>query len=1233
MSISPQATYLSKIIPNAVLPVSVDVIQIYRSSSRTRASNGSQGGSVRTVSKSSLASGDSSASPASSRRSDGDGSHADSSHNNSMPMPTTASVSNWSQSQSSETIMSSISAISSKGSKNISNPQTVSLAGQECQPKQPVEDQDHVSLQSSASWACGPSTNSGSPGNNQRPESVISGSVSAGEMSSGQESIRSSQSFTRSLSVMKTKQPPAPPRRTNSLHNNKMIRGYSRELVDIKDLNDSVSGEVESFADDSLSKEETRLVATDLTKTPAPVSNSAESTILDDSRSSASPGPLSPMQASSGGTGGSRESQSESSSSSPQKTPTGGGKFERTMSPSSGYSSQSGTPTLSPKGISPTSPVKQRKKPLKPERSGSRASSSAASASSSLTSLSSSTSETVIQETPANSPTPPQQGSPPPVAAMTEKDTPVNYSPSPSMAIRELLNIPPPPKVKAPCPPPPETWAHNRRTFELLCGPCPNVNRLNQLQNAEQLRDNTVRKIGVQTVTSNESPRLVEKETTVEEAVLPLLESQERVSQDKPETLLETVPECVGQELENMERPSTEQVNLAIPEREEVSVEVQRQEKNTVSLVKDKETQETMPKKEPPPVMKKPKLTSHREESALAERSAEGQQQAQVGSVTIEIHCPVESSSQTEVKVLVDKSEVEMDRCEDTTEDTPDQEPTTTKPQPPMQTLSVDHPKVDKISPPPSPPPAYHPTPPPSRKTPPSSVSTPPSEEIHGVEEEIAIVESCWPPPPPPLEGDSVFDGVDEIDFPPPPPPFTPDSLPDVVDSCITELDVTDRPIVAPEEVRATMKDATGAGKTMNGENADLPSAVAQTLVEESRTEEVIQSTKPDTADEDTCDITLQEASSLPEDVPPPPMEAPPPPSMTSAEMPLSNSALLPHSSVPLPPPLQSEDPTLPEPSVCAPLPSPISVPLAPHLPTEYQSPAVNFRRQPSLANRDTRSKEILFRHKSASIPKEDANIPLVTPSLLQMVRLRSVNVGEDQMKAPSEDINQSSSGGPPVQENCPISTPGSQHVPQKPIRKSLSLKSPPPTLKTSSVTMNAPSMRLQEAIRLKTAAMSSKDSLPARLGMRSSISSSNSISEPGVLTRESPEGGDVHKTPASTASFIFSRSTKKVVIEAPVASSPEAQANLKLSLAAELMQVSDQSKATAFSNGGVKPDKVPPPVAKKPAQGSTNTSHKLPVCSAKMEVGKEANGTVTSKSINTICNQICFVVIVCQIE
>ncbi len=1160
MSISPQATYLSTIIPNAVLPASIEVIEIDRSSSRTRGSSVNYGGSAHTVSKSSLASGDSSVSPLLSRRSDGDGSQTDNSHNNSTLMPTLTSGSNWSESQSSKTIISNSSPVSSKGSTRSGNSQRVRLNGQESQTVQSSGDQDHVSLRSSVSIISSPSSKSENVVTGQGSESGVSGSVAAAE------DAKTKQNFPRSLSVMKTKQPPAPPRRTNSLHSNKI---RSRAVVDSKDLNASVEDEIKS-------------VTADTSKIPIPVSNATGSRSVD-----ASSIPLSHTQASSSEAGGATEPQPESSSSSPQKTPSEGEKFERTMSPSSGYSSQSGTPTLSPKGISPTSPDKQKKKPVKPERSVSRASSSAASPSSSLTSLSSGTSESVNPDVSTCGPSLPPQESPPTVA--TKELTPNNHSSTLRVEVRELLNIPPPPKVKAPCPPPPETWIHNRRSFELLCGSCPNVGKVTQ--KPAQIQNSTDKQAESQTEASKEMQLLAEKQSTIDKSVLELSESK-----TKPETLLARDPEAVHKELESRECPGTEQ------DRMEASAKIEKQEQSSSPVVK--ESQETTPKKDPPPVMKKPMTALHRDELVLT--TVDRQQKKMSSGAVTEVNLPVKNhstSSQNGIIVLVDKSENEMVKSEVTS----------------MTSLSIEVPKISKASPPPTPPPAYHPTPPLSRKTPPSSVSMPP-DELQRVQEEIHVVESCWPPPPPPMEGDSVFDGGDEVDFPPPPPPFVTDSVPNVMDSCITELDISKAPT---EGVGETIEDSSEAGTSVHGQISDLPPAVLQTVTD-TKPEVVLQVSTANTGDEIPCK-SVQNILSVSDGVPPPPVEALPLPSITRAENPVS----VPPSSILKQDSLKIEDQSSSEPPVSAQ--PPTTVPVAPPLPAENLTHGVNFRRQPSVANRDTRSKELLSRHKSAPIPKEDANIPLVTPSLLQMVRLRSVNMTEDQVKAPSED--KPTNQGASVQENCLVSFPGHQNIPQKPIRKSLSLKSPPQTVKTSSVTLNTPSMRLQEAIRMKTAAMSSRDGLPSRLGVRSSTYSC--VSEQGALSLKSPDGCDVHKSPASTASFIFSRSTKKVIIETAAASSPEAQASLKQSLAAELMQVSDQSKATAFSNGGVKSDKVPPPVAKKPAHGSISPSQNLPACSAKMDFSVEGNGAIggvqhmggithpetTSKSSNIIRN------------
>ncbi|XP_076610272.1 NHS-like protein 3 isoform X3 [Chaetodon auriga] len=1153
MSISPQATYLSTIIPNAVLPASIEVIEIDRSSNRTRGSSVNHGSSVRTVSKSSLASGDSSVSPLLTRRSDGDGSQADNSHSSTL-MTTSTSGSNWSESQSSKTLISNSSPVSSKGSTRSGNSQRVRQNGQESQTEQSNGGQDHVSLHSSVSMISSPSCKNEIIVTGHGSESV-SGSVAAGE------DAQSKQNFARSLSVMKTKQPPAPPRRTNSLHSNK-IRSNNRVLVESKDLSDSVSREVANASENIVAKDEIKSVTADTIKMPTTVSISIGSSSLDPSSSA-----MSPTQVSSNEVGGA----TESSSSSPQKTPLEGSKFERTMSPSSGYSSQSGTPTLSPKGISPNSPDKEKKKPVKPERSVSRASSSAASPSSSLTSLSSSTSEPVNPDVSTSSHSLPPQGFPPTVA---EKDlTPNKNSSTLSVEVRELFNIPPPPKVKAPCPPPPETWVHNKRSFELLCGPSPNVSKV--AQKTAQIRDSTLKQAGTQTEANKEMQVSVEKQSPMDTSVLELSERKA-----EPETLLATGTEGVHNELDNRECPSTTQ------EKMEASADVQKQVQSSSPVAKDPMNQETTQKKDPPPVMKKPMTVLHREEPLSTEHSVDRQQRKMSSSAMTDDHLLVENhtnSPQNGVTVLVDKSENETDKSEVTS----------------MQMLSVEVPKTGKASPPPTPPPAYHPTPPLSRKTPPSSVSTPPNE-LQRVQEEIHVVESCWPPPPPPMEGDSVFDGGDEVDFPPPPPPFVADNVPNVMDIGIMELDVSER---CTEEVEETTEDSSEAETPVHEQIPDLPLAVLQTVID-TKPEVVVQDSEANTSCEISC-RPVQNVLSVSDNVPPPPEEPSPLPVITRAENPVPVSALNPPSSdlkrdslkIEGQPP--SEHPVSAQP--------PITVPVAPPLPPENLTHGVNFRRQPSVANRDARSKELLSRHKSAPIPKEDANIPLVTPSLLQMVRLRSVNMTEDQAKALSED--KSTNQGGLVQENCPVSIPGPQNTPQKPIRKSLSLKSPPQTVKTSSLTLNSPSMRLQEAIRMKTAAMSSRDGLPSRLGVRSSTY--NSVNEQGALSLKSIEGCDMHKSPASTASFIFSRSTKKVVIETTAASSPEAQASLKQSLAAELMQVSDQSKPATFSNGGVKPDKVPPPVAKKPAHGSINPSQNLPSCSAKIDFSVEGNGAI----------------------
>lgn len=177
---------------------------------------------------------------------------------------------------------------------------------------------------------------------------------------------------------------------------------------------------------------------------------------------------------------------------------------------------------------------------------------------------------------------------------------------------------------------------------------------------------------------------------------------------------------------------------------------------------------------------------------------------------------------------------------------------------------------------------------------------------------------------------------------------------------------------------------------------------------------------------------------------------------------------------------------------------------------------------------------------KNSGASREDAGTPLVTPSLLQMVRLRSVGA---------------STGVP----NPPLGS----SAPQKPLRRALSGRASP---------VPAPSSGLHAAVRLKASSLAASES-PG-----------------GALPTAAPEAEPRSpQSPASKASFIFSKGTKKLQLERPV--SPEAQADLQRNLVAELRSVSEQRTPQAQK----KPSKAPPPVARKPSVGVPPPSPSFP--------------------------------------
>ncbi|XP_010574634.1 PREDICTED: uncharacterized protein KIAA1522 homolog [Haliaeetus leucocephalus] len=238
----------------------------------------------------------------------------------------------------------------------------------------------------------------------------------------------------------------------------------------------------------------------------------------------------------------------------------------------------------------------------------------------------------------------------------------------------------------------------------------------------------------------------------------------------------------------------------------------------------------------------------------------------------------------------------------------------------------------------------------------------------------------------------------------------------------------------------------------------------------------------------------------------------------------------------------QPPSPAAPPPqgTVPPPPPPPLPPPSAPALP-----PQISLKKAANGPRADAK-KEPVLRNKSGPVPKEDASLPIVTPSLLQMVRLRSVSV-----EPPA-------TAGTGAEE---------RPAPQKPVRRSLSTRQPPPAKDA------VPSNQLHHAVHLKAAALSSGEAAEKPPGSRAALPGSEGPPGDGQL---SPR----NKSPASTASFIFAKSSRKLVIE--TASCPEAQADLKKNLVAELMNFSGQRSAQAHR----KPGKIPPPVAKKPSLG-----------------------------------------------
>ncbi|XP_062295989.1 uncharacterized protein KIAA1522 homolog [Scomber scombrus] len=1187
MSMSPQAAYMSKIIPNAVLPPSIEVVEISRGRSRS---------SVRTVSKTSLLLSSPAPSRASTRSTSSRASNITSASQYNASHLSDSSC--WSNSESSETLVSDSSTISSSSTPRQKRSQDGDASGKE----------DKVSVHSSISKA--------------------STCTSNGKLISKGGKTKNEGPFVRSLSVMKPKRAPPPPNRSYSLHNK--LKRRSRDLAEVR----TNSGE-SSLHNVSVSGEENEKNKPG----PSPVSlrimdspdYNADTSSLDDSTGSGSFSPFkSQLQAVK--TEEAAKVEESKDATKEKQEPLQENKLSKMISPSSGYSSQDCTSPQLSKPPHSSSPRHKRGILAKLQRLF-PGSTHAGSAPSPLT-------EPEASENTKST-------------ADASVDT-VSVSPS-VRALKELFNIPPPPKVHAPPPPPPEVWAHNKRTFELLLGPPAPDNtyaiikknpkdRRQQRQSPSASAEGSVKTKKVQEsgflnveILKENNERLVEQNDLKGSSKVTEKDETVRVS-ERLNGMLAKAVEKRGEKLAAMKEEESKKTSTQATEGKTNTDTLP-----TISLVR------ISPSPSSPPVQ----AVASPESSWPPPPPAIDQVGPLLnGPDDIDFPCPPPPLFYEERLVMPMQVPPEKSIPGTANTEQVNSACTTTSVVPVVKTDCVNvtteaetlkTSSSQGIAPPPlniPPPPPYTAPPPPGKEvsppkskevnlSPPKEFSPPPPDEIAP----LPPKEVCPPPPeevspllpkevsplppgevsplppkqvspvPPgkvsPLPPKEVYPVPPEEKSPPPPmkvspgmPKESPSPLEQVIPPPVTGVSPTLVNVVSPPPVKEVSPPLVIKDSVLPAEEFAPTSCqknVPQTLEEASPESKLPQPqsispplpTEPVTSlqsqpqsTEQKIDVPFESIPSESETNPvsctsilTPPQSIPPPPP----------SEFLPQSQVPsqntVGPATQEASPSLPDEASIPPALETTPPPLA-NIPSPPPLPAQDLASiELSPPGTENQSPELL----SAPVVQEEPT-PIVTPSLLQLVKLRSVNSSPE----PPKVQEQAQVTMMTEQPNNQVPGPSANgEAPQKPIRRSLILTSPtstsPPVTIPSEPTLpksqsavisiassatvlspmpkkpptamtTSPSMNLQEAIRLRTAARS-KDSPASRLSLHSPTSPVDS-----------------RKSPSSTASFIFSKSSNKAVIETkPTVEATETSQNNP-----------DVSSVT-------KEVKMPPPVAKKP--------------------------------------------------
>ncbi|XP_073689886.1 uncharacterized protein [Garra rufa] len=1046
MSISPQATYMSKIIPNAVLPPSVDVVELSRSRSRS---------SVRTVSKSSLVS----ASPASTRASSRVSSRCSTARSN---------YSWWTHSGSSETLVSDSSTISSS-----STPRVASRGSQ-------VENTDKLAKLN----------NHGS----HVKTTHVNGNSTEEEDSRKAESAAA---FTRNLSVIKRgKTPPAPPSRSYSLHNGKKTWKKSENPTYLRDISTPDGSPYPAVISVSKMKATT---SNGLTPVPSMESQSVSTdkkTMLAELKM--------------------HRNNLQVSSNDPPKSYTNG-----------------------------TSKLAELKNSL-----------------------------------------------------LSAKSLINGKNPSPAvMALWSLLEIPTHPKVLAPPAPPPETWAHNQRTFELLCGPGPvNYARWAKKTGLKIADEPDVALANVDKVNATSLLQPVEVKGKVKslmplayvapspspppEHCPPLPNNSQAKPPPPPPDFVPSTPTLAAKAIKELTSwiPPPPLFPAPAPPVGTASATPVAVQNDTdllpppspfspQSLLTMSELPPDIPPPPRPPFEAQKIPFPPQESQPLA--TPVGTASATLVAVENDTNLlppPPPFSSQS----LLTMPQLPPDIPPPPLQEVPLPPRPPSEPQKIPSPLQESHPSTHNVLvtssetssqkiyvPPPPPLPTdvrsqqvcVSPCPPlpTGIRSQQIRVSPSPSQPTDVISQQVSV------PPPPPLPTDVISQ---QVSVPPPPP------LPTDVRS--QQVSVPPPPPL-PSNVK--MEDRLEMTETEKRTSSPSPAkeetsglVVTQSILQMVRLRSV-KSSQSHAVDPDKPSLPKLK-SSVNQEAPPKPIRRsliltslPPDVEALSNTEPKTEAPSLNTNTTTVSntqqgssePETQSNniaqktENTTPEPKYAS----------ATSPPTEPgNNPAPNAPKQP---NAETELKPQTLKKQIQPAVPGPATLPSTTePNDLSISEPKTQHQAQEPNKTPQNSEKQSST----------------VEIHSKPDSEKPKTQTPTPIVSSTPPAVSSPpnpSMRLQDAIRLKAAAMSSKDNQAKPFGLRS----------PPPATAN---GTVVPNSPASMASFIFSKSPKRVVIETP--SSLEVQSDLRKTLVEELASVSDSAK----SNDSHKmANKVPPPIAKKP--------------------------------------------------